>query len=109
MNADMGAALPGFAASCGGAHKRSGERRMAAHEADAPVNAPCFTDGARTHVDDAIDGMLMCNPQLVELEGRRDHGMRVIVRGDWNRETTDHVAIISGGGSGHEPAVSGAM
>lgn len=79
---------------------------MAACEPETPGNAPCFTDGARTHVDDAIDGMLMCNPQLAELEGRREHGMRVIIRGDWARDTTDHVAIISGGGSGHEPAVS---
>ncbi|KAA0148509.1 hypothetical protein FNF31_07398 [Cafeteria roenbergensis] len=80
---------------------------MAASEADGPRNAPCFTDGATTHVDDAIDGMLFCNPQLVELEGRREHGMRVIVRGDWSRDTTDHVAIVSGGGSGHEPAHAG--
>jgi hypothetical protein len=68
--------------------------------------AQCFVDSPASHVDDAIDGLLMANPQLVELDGRHTHTIRVIMRRDWDRDTTSHVALISGGGSGHEPAVS---
>jgi len=63
-------------------------------------------DDAATHVDDALDGFLAGNPAVTELEGRRDQAIRVVLRSDWDSETTERVAIITGGGSGHEPAVS---
>jgi ATP-dependent dihydroxyacetone kinase len=52
-------------------------------------------------VNQAIDGLLT-NPNLVKLDQYPE--IRVIVRKDWDRSK---VAIISGGGSGHEPAHGG--
>lgn len=53
-------------------------------------------------VSDAIDGLLYSNPSL-----RRIDGQNVIVRADIQAYKQTHVTIISGGGSGHEPAHAG--
>ena len=52
-------------------------------------------------VDDVIDGTLIASPwnNLARLES--DPAIRIVVRRDLNK---DNVALISGGGSGHEPA-----
>ena len=47
---------------------------------------------------DAIDGLLLSNPHLARLDGFPD--IKVIV--DSNFDNKSKVAIISGGGSGHE-------
>lgn len=52
-------------------------------------------------VNEAIEGLLT-NPNLVRLDQYPE--IRVIVRKDWDKSK---VAIISGGGSGHEPAHGG--
>ena len=54
-------------------------------------------------VSDAIDGLI--TSRAGELQ-RFDHGShaRVVVRADWDKS---NVAIISGGGSGHEPSHAG--
>jgi dihydroxyacetone kinase len=54
-------------------------------------------------VDQAIDGLVMTTQTLVRL-----HGHQVVVRRDVDDVITGgHVAILSGGGSGHEPAMVG--
>ena len=51
-------------------------------------------------VTEAIDGAVMASGgQLVRLDGYPH--IRVVVRSDWDKS---RVAIVSGGGSGHEPA-----
>lgn len=52
-------------------------------------------------VNEAIDGLLT-NPKLAKLDNFPE--VRVVVRKDWDKSK---VAIISGGGSGHEPAHAG--
>jgi ATP-dependent dihydroxyacetone kinase len=52
-------------------------------------------------VNEAINGLLT-NPQLAKLDSFPE--VRVVIRKDWDKTK---VAIISGGGSGHEPAHAG--
>ncbi|HEY9262875.1 dihydroxyacetone kinase subunit DhaK, partial [Chitinophaga sp.] len=52
-------------------------------------------------VNEAIDGLLT-NPDLARLDSFP--AIRVVIRKDWDKSK---VAIISGGGSGHEPAHAG--
>ncbi len=54
-------------------------------------------------VSDAIDGeLLAAGGRLARLDGYPD--IRVVLRADWSRA---QVAIVSGGGAGHEPAHMG--
>ena len=53
-------------------------------------------------VVEALEGFLLANPHLARLDGLPD--VKVVLRRDWER---DRVAIISGGGSGHEPLHAG--
>ena len=55
-------------------------------------------------VNDAIEGILISAPRgnLVKLD--IDPAIRVVARADWDKS---RVAVISGGGSGHEPAHAG--
>ena len=54
-------------------------------------------------VAEAVDGLLAASGgTLARLDG--DPDIRVVLRADWTR---DAVAIVSGGGSGHEPAHAG--
>src|SRR3954453_16698863 len=50
-------------------------------------------------VDEMLDGLLALYPTLSRLAGQN-----VIVRSDFEERRDEQVAIISGGGSGHEPA-----
>ncbi|ACU62026.1 dihydroxyacetone kinase subunit DhaK [Chitinophaga pinensis] len=52
-------------------------------------------------VNESIDGLLT-NPRLAKLDSFPQ--VRVVVRKDWDKSK---VAVISGGGSGHEPAHAG--
>jgi len=52
-------------------------------------------------VNEAINGLLT-NPELVKLDSFPE--VRVVMRKDWDKSK---VAVISGGGSGHEPAHAG--
>ena len=78
-------------------------------------------------VEEAIEGFLLTQPHLTRLDGfpvrelSQDdlrcvahsscrnpvQDIKVIVRADWNTGDTDKVALISGGGSGHEPSHAG--
>ena len=63
-----------------------------------------FIDDKNTLVVDAIDGMLRSSggTKLARLDGYP--GIKVVLRTDHNPA---HVAVIAGGGSGHEPAHAG--
>jgi dihydroxyacetone kinase len=63
-----------------------------------------FTNDRATLVHDAIDGILYSNKHnnLARLDV--DPMIRIVIRNDWQQ---DKVAIICGGGSGHEPAHAG--
>ncbi|XP_078536754.1 triokinase/FMN cyclase [Lissotriton helveticus] len=52
-------------------------------------------------VDDALGGLVSCNPNVQILQGHR-----VVLRRDL-KELCGRVAVLSGGGSGHEPAHAG--
>lgn len=55
-------------------------------------------------VSEALEGLLRCAPykNLARLDAGPD--IRIVVRNDWDKSK---VAIISGGGAGHEPAHAG--
>ena len=62
-----------------------------------------FMNKRENIVTEAIDGVLMAaGGRLVRLDGYPH--IRVVLRADWDRS---RVAIVSGGGSGHEPAHAG--
>ncbi len=63
-----------------------------------------FVNDPNEVVTEALDGLLTAaGPgRLARLDGYPD--IKVVLRGDWTR---DRVAIVSGGGAGHEPAHAG--
>lgn len=61
-----------------------------------------FVNDPQRYVCDAVDGMLASNSNLRQLEG-----MNVLVRHDIETYKENHVTLITGGGSGHEPAHAG--
>src|ERR1700710_2001950 len=62
-----------------------------------------FIDARATLVNDAVDGLLAASGgRLARLDG--DPGIRVVLRAELD---TGKVAVVSGGGSGHEPAPAG--
>ena len=62
-----------------------------------------FIDARSTLVNDAIDGLMAASGgRLARLEG--DPGIRVVLRAEID---AGKVAVVSGGGSGHEPAHAG--
>ena len=62
-----------------------------------------FINAKASLVTDAIDGLLRtADEPLARLDGYPH--VKVVVRADWERE---RVALVSGGGSGHEPAHAG--
>jgi ATP-dependent dihydroxyacetone kinase len=64
---------------------------------------PQFINSKETLVTEAIDGMLRTGGgRLARLDGYPH--IKVVVRTDWDRSK---VALVSGGGSGHEPSHAG--
>ena len=63
-----------------------------------------FFNDRKQLVNDAIEGILLSAPHanLVKLD--IDPAIRIVARADWDKS---RVAVISGGGSGHEPAHAG--
>ncbi|MEM7693321.1 MAG: dihydroxyacetone kinase subunit DhaK [Pseudomonadota bacterium] len=61
-----------------------------------------FINAKETLVTEAIDGLLRASGALARLDGYPH--IKVVVRSDWAK---DKVALISGGGSGHEPSHAG--
>ena len=66
--------------------------------------AELIINNKESWVSDSIDGTLYTNKQnnLVKLDFNNE--IKIIARNDWHK---DKVAIICGGGSGHEPAHAG--
>lgn len=60
-----------------------------------------FFNDRKTLVNDAIDGLIYSNQHDNLTRLNIDQQLRIVIRKDWNKSK---VAIISGGGSGHEPA-----
>ena len=61
-------------------------------------------------VQDAIMGFCAGRPDLAICEGMQDSNIKVVVRNDdlWKKKKEmGQVALISGGGAGHEPAHAG--
>src|SRR3954452_14154298 len=52
--------------------------------------------------DEMLDGLLALYPGVSRLSGQK-----VMLRSDFEERRDEQVAIISGGGSGHEPAHAG--
>ncbi|EGQ5292914.1 dihydroxyacetone kinase subunit DhaK [Enterobacter cloacae] len=63
-----------------------------------------FFNNRKQLVNDTIEGILISAPHgnLVKLDV--DPAIRIVARSDWDKS---RVAVISGGGSGHEPAHAG--
>lgn len=62
-----------------------------------------FLNSRENAVTEALEGVLAASGgALVRLDGYPH--IRVIVRSDWDKSK---VALVSGGGSGHEPAHAG--
>jgi len=62
-----------------------------------------FINSPESLVTEAIDGLVMSQPGLCRLDGYPE--VKVVVRSDWIQPRNAHkVAVISGGGAGHEPA-----
>ena len=62
-----------------------------------------FLNQPQQLVQEAIEGLILASEgRLARLDGFPD--IKVVVRADWDRS---RVAVISGGGSGHEPAHAG--
>ena len=53
-------------------------------------------------VDELLDGLLLSTPQFTQLEG-----LHVVLRHDYATAKLSQVSVVSGGGSGHEPAMAG--
>lgn len=62
-----------------------------------------FLNSRENAVTEAIDGVLMASAGALSRLDGYPH-IRVVVRSDWDKSK---VAIVSGGGSGHEPAHAG--
>ncbi|CAE7749061.1 DHBK, partial [Symbiodinium pilosum] len=63
-----------------------------------------FVNHPREVVADALEGYLWTHPNVQLLEGYPE--VKVLVSSSWSREC-GRVAVLSGGGSGHEPADAG--
>lgn len=62
-----------------------------------------FINDKQSTVVDAIDGLLACSGGRLSRLDSYPH-IKVVMRSDWDKS---QVALISGGGSGHEPAHAG--
>jgi dihydroxyacetone kinase len=63
-----------------------------------------FFNERKTLVSDAIDGLIYSNQHDNLARLNIDEHIRVVIRKDWDKSK---VALISGGGAGHEPAHAG--
>ncbi|PUW06307.1 dihydroxyacetone kinase, partial [Cronobacter sakazakii] len=63
-----------------------------------------FFDDRKRLINDAVDGLILSarHQNLTRLD--IDPAIRIVARRDWDKSK---VAVISGGGSGHEPAHAG--
>ena len=80
---------------------------------DAAATAKGFVDDLDTVVSTAVSGMTRCSGNTLKYlttpnGGKRNGNVHVIVRADFEQyRASGRVAIISGGGAGHEPLHAG--
>lgn len=67
-----------------------------------PANPKRFINDEGSIVQDCVDGLIWSSENLARLDGYPD--IKVVYRTDWSK---DKVALISGGGAGHEPMHGG--
>jgi len=67
-----------------------------------PANPKRFINEEAMIDQDCIDGLIWSTPNLARLDAYPD--VKVVYRTDWNK---DKVAVICGGGAGHEPMHGG--
>ncbi|MBS0908090.1 dihydroxyacetone kinase subunit DhaK [Tatumella sp. JGM118] len=63
-----------------------------------------FYDKKENLIDDALEGIIRTSPYGNLARLKTDPELRVVVRKDWDKS---QVALLSGGGSGHEPMHAG--
>lgn len=86
-----------------GKSSRKGSGKGSARAArSGPANPKRFIDDEAKIVQDSIDGLIWATPNIARLDAYPS--IKVVVRTDWDK---DKVAIISGGGAGHEPMHAG--
>ena len=79
------------------------ESKTADNSDTVAVTAPKtkhFIDSTQNCILDALDGMLLTNNNITRIYGN-DTSIKVVYRNDWDNNV-DKVALICGGGSGHE-------
>ena len=66
-----------------------------------------FYNSTDKTVEQSIDGLIYSTANIARFEGYP--GIKVVLREDWKKEAQgkDQVALVSGGGSGHEPSHGG--
>ncbi|MBS0856000.1 MULTISPECIES: dihydroxyacetone kinase subunit DhaK [unclassified Tatumella] len=63
-----------------------------------------FYDSKDQIIDNVLEGIIRTSPHANLTRLKADTGLRVVIRNDWDKQ---QVALISGGGSGHEPMHAG--
>lgn len=63
-----------------------------------------FYDSKENLIDQVIEGIIRTSPHGNLTRLKTNAGLRVVVRNDWDKK---QVALLSGGGSGHEPMHAG--
>ena len=69
---------------------------------DGPSNPKYFQNESSTAVPEGIDGAVWATPNLTRLDAFPD--IKVALRSDWDKSK---VAVVAGGGCGHEPMSAG--
>lgn len=77
-----------------------GAAAAAATTSKKVLNAP------EAAVHEMLEGVAYEAPNVTRLDGF-DRGVQVLLRTDWSAAASGKVALVSGGGSGHEPAHGG--
>ena len=75
--------------------------RKRAHSPDIKMSAKKLINNVDHVVDEALEGLVKSNPGVNLIENHR-----VVVRSDLEN-LNNKVALVAGGGSGHEPAFAG--
>jgi dihydroxyacetone kinase len=82
--------------------KAKAKVKVKAKAEKGPANPKRFVDDLDDIVRDGMDGLIWSTPNLARLD--TFPSIKVVFRTDWNK---DQVALISGGGAGHEPMHGG--
>ncbi|GAB5368146.1 hypothetical protein AAMO2058_001293300 [Amorphochlora amoebiformis] len=85
---------------------RKGKRVASGRRMRVEAGGVKFVNNPDDIVTEALDGLVAAHPFLTRLDGYPE--IKVVLRADWeDPENENKVAVISGGGGGHEPAHAG--